>query len=194
MRKLKVIEHISLDGVIQVGADKDGDYSYGDWSAPYRSPEGLAMILPEWGERFDLVIGRRTYDMWSGFWPKAPKSPMADRLNAATKYVVTHRPDSLEWGPFEGIGPDLVEGVRAIKVEGRPGPDRLGQLDADSIAARTWARGRDASAGQSCTPGQRKTSFRGRNSATRICAREHEGFADRHCSSTVTRPLVLCRT
>jgi hypothetical protein len=56
---------------------------------------------------------------FSGFWPKAPKSPMADRLNAATKHVVTHRPESLEWGPFEGIGPDLVEGVRRIKAKDR---------------------------------------------------------------------------
>jgi dihydrofolate reductase len=123
MRKLKLIEHISLDGVIQAGDDKDGDFSYGDWSAPYRSPVGLAMVLPEWGERFDLLIGRRTYDLWSSFWPNAPKSPMADRLNAATKYVVTHRPESLKWGPFEGVGPDLVEAVRTIKA--KDGPDLI---------------------------------------------------------------------
>jgi dihydrofolate reductase len=42
---------------------------------------------------------------------------MADRLNAATKYVVTHRPESLEWGPFEGIGPDIADGVRGIKAK-----------------------------------------------------------------------------
>ena len=123
MRKLKLIEHISMDGVIQAGQDKDGDFPYGDWSAPYRTPAGLAMVLPEWGERFDLLLGRRTYDSWSGFWPTAPKSPMADRLNGATKYVVTHRPESLAWGPFEGVGPDLVEGVRAIKVT--DGPDLI---------------------------------------------------------------------
>ena len=46
------------------------------------------------GERFDLLLGRRTYDIWSGFWPKAPSSPMADGLNAATKYVATHRAES----------------------------------------------------------------------------------------------------
>jgi dihydrofolate reductase len=115
MRKLKLIEHISLDGVIQAGADKDGDFPYGDWSAPYRSPAGLAIVLAIYGESFDLLLGRRTYDLWSGFWPKAAKGPMADRLNAATKYVVTHRPESLQWGPFEGIGLNFVDGVRAIK-------------------------------------------------------------------------------
>jgi dihydrofolate reductase len=52
------------------------------------------------GERFDLLLGRRTYDIWSGFWPKAPGSPIGDRLNAATKYIATHRPESLAWGPW----------------------------------------------------------------------------------------------
>ena len=119
MRKLKLIEHISLDGVIQAsgGPGEDGDFPYGDWTAPYRTPEGLATTLSLYGGNFDLLLGRRTYDLWSGFWPKAPKSPMADRLNAAAKYVVTHRPESLQWGPFEGIGPDLVDGVRAIKAK-----------------------------------------------------------------------------
>jgi dihydrofolate reductase len=123
MRKLKLVEHISLDGVIQLsdGPGKDAEFPYGDWTAPYRSPAGLAMLLEHYGEQFDLVLGRRTYDLWSGFWPKAPQSPMADRLRAARKYVVTHRPESLDWGPFEGIGPDIVDGVRRIKAE--DGPD-----------------------------------------------------------------------
>lgn len=116
MRKLRIFEHISLDGVIQHSADHDG-FPYSNWSAPYRSPEGLEKLLAMYGERFDLLLGRRTYDLWTGYWPKAPQSPMADRLNAATKYVVTHRPESLEWGPVEGIGPDLVEGVREIKAK-----------------------------------------------------------------------------
>jgi dihydrofolate reductase len=120
MRKLKIIEHISLDGVIQHSADDD-DFPYGDWSAPYRTPEGRDATLAAHGERFDLLLGRRTYDGWSSFWPKAPSSPMSDRLNAATKYVVTHRPDSLAWGPCEGLGPDIVEGIRGIKSQ--DGPD-----------------------------------------------------------------------
>ena len=95
MRKLKLIEHISLDGVIQ--ASGEDDFPYSDWTAPYRTPAGLATILAAHGESFDLLLGRRTYDIWSGFWPKAPKSPLADSLNAATKYVATHRPDSLAW-------------------------------------------------------------------------------------------------
>src|SRR5947209_3896970 len=91
MRKLKIIEHISLDGVIQHSAD-DNDFPYSDWTAPYRSPAGREAITAAHGESFDLLLGRRTYDIWSGFWPKAPRSPMADGLNAAKKYIATHRP------------------------------------------------------------------------------------------------------
>jgi dihydrofolate reductase len=122
MRKLRIFEHISLDGVIQATADEN-NFPYRDWSAPYRTPAGREMLLARYGEKFDLLLGRRTYDIWSGSWPKAPSSPMADRLNAAKKYVATHRPESLEWGPFEGIGPDIVEGVRRIKSQ--DGPDLL---------------------------------------------------------------------
>ena len=119
MRKLKIIEHISLDGVIQHSADDD-DFPYSDWSAPYRTPAGRDAMLAAYGGSFDLLLGRRTYDLWSGFWPKAPSSPMADCLNAATKYVATHRPESLEWGPCESLGTDIVEGIRRIKSQDGP--------------------------------------------------------------------------
>jgi dihydrofolate reductase len=119
MRKLKIFEHISLDSVIQNSAD-DGGFPYGDWTAPYRTPAGRDAVLAAYGERFDLLLGRRTYDLWSGFWPKAPSSPISDGLNAATKYIATHRPESLEWGPVEGLGPDIVEDTRRIKSQAGP--------------------------------------------------------------------------
>ena len=121
MRKLKIMEHISLDGVIQNSGEDN--FPYGDWTAPYRSPAGRDAVVAAQGTSFDLLLGRRTYDLWSGFWPKAPSSPMSDRLNAATKYVATHRPESLEWGPFEGLGPDMVEDIRRIKSHN--GPDLI---------------------------------------------------------------------
>ncbi len=124
MRKLRIFEHISLDGVIQASADEN-NFPYGDWSAPYRTPAGRDLVTAMYGDSFDLLLGRRTYDGFSVFWPKAPSSPMADRLNAATKYVVTDRPESLEWGPFEAVGPDIVrpdivEGVSPHQVAGWP--------------------------------------------------------------------------
>jgi dihydrofolate reductase len=119
MRKLKIIEHISLDGVIQHSADGD-DFPYSDWSAPYRTPAGRDAMLAEYGQRFDLLLGRYTYDIWSGFWPAAPSNPMGDAINAATKYVATHRPESLGWGPCEAVGPDFAQGVRRLKAQGGP--------------------------------------------------------------------------
>jgi dihydrofolate reductase len=119
MRKLKIIEHISLDGVVQApgGPTEDGDYPYGGWTVPHRDPAIGGAVLAEHAKPFDLLLGRRTYDIWAGHWPKAPSSPLADSLNAATKYVATHRPDSLAWGPAEGVGQDIVEGVRHIKAK-----------------------------------------------------------------------------
>jgi len=121
MRTLKIIEHVTLDGVVQ-NTPEDG-FPYGDWNAPYRSPEGRDAMLAAHGESFDLLIGRYTYDLWSTFWPKVPSNPMADRINAATKYVVTHRPEGLDWGPAEALGPDLAESVRRIKSA--DGPDLI---------------------------------------------------------------------
>ena len=138
MRTLKIIEHISLDGVIQTTNDDD-DFPYRDWTAPYRgSPAGRDAMLAAHGERFDLLLGRRTYDGWSGFWPKAPSSPMADRLNAATKYVATHRPDGFEWGPSAAVGPDLVEGISRVKSQ--DGPDLL-LLGSSSLTSMVLEQG-----------------------------------------------------
>jgi dihydrofolate reductase len=120
MRKLKICEHISLDGVIQQSADEN-NFPYSNWSMPWRSAAGRDALVATHGEKCDLLLGRRTYDAWTGYWPKAPASPMADRLNAATKYVATRRPDSLEWGPVEPVGPDLIDGIRRIRS--KEGPD-----------------------------------------------------------------------
>jgi dihydrofolate reductase len=122
MRHLKIIEHISLDGVIQNTADDDG-FPHPDWTASYRTPEGRDAMLAAHGETFDVLIGRRTYDLWAPFWPTLPGNPMADRLNAATKFVATHRPESLGWGPAEAVGPDIAEDVRRVKAQ--DGPDLI---------------------------------------------------------------------
>jgi dihydrofolate reductase len=90
------------------------------------------------GARFDLLLGRRTYDIWSNSWAKAASSPMADALDAATKHVATHRPESLEWGPFQVVGPDLVEDVRRLKSQ--EGPD-LVVWGSSTIASPLLERG-----------------------------------------------------
>jgi dihydrofolate reductase len=125
MRKIRIMEHISLDGVIQApgGRDEDGDYAPGGWTAPYRSAAGGEAVAEAQGSSFDLLLGRRTYDIFASYWPKASGGPLADGLNAATKYVATHRPDSLGWGPVKDLGADIMEGVRALKS--KDGPDLI---------------------------------------------------------------------
>src|SRR4051812_34130514 len=119
MRKIKIFEHTSLDGIIEQGEG----YAHGAWTTPYRSPAGLQAVMEAHGTSIDLLLGRRTYDLWSGYWPKAGNTPMANILNAATKYIATHRPESLAWGPVKDLGADIVESVRGLKSKG--GPDLI---------------------------------------------------------------------
>lgn len=114
MRKIRIFEHISLDGVIE----HEGDYTYGAWTVPYRSPAGAAMLFEAYGPDFDLLLGRRTYDIFSNYWPGAGDFPMANAINAATKYIATHRPDSLQWGPVQDLGADVTATIRDLKSTG----------------------------------------------------------------------------
>jgi len=118
MRKIRIFEHISLDGVIE-----HDEPPHGAWTAPYRNPAGREAVVEAQGTGFDLLLGRRTYDMWAGYWPKAGNSPIANGINAATKYVATHRPESLGWGPVGNLGTDVIEAIRGVKSN--DGPDLL---------------------------------------------------------------------
>jgi dihydrofolate reductase len=72
MRKIRIIEHISLDGVIQSpgGRDEDGDYAHGGWAMSYSDTAKGEAIAAAQGTNFDLLLGRRTYDIFAGYWPK----------------------------------------------------------------------------------------------------------------------------
>lgn len=125
MRQVRIFEHISLDGVIQHGGGRnvDADFPYGDWTTPYRSPAGAEALAQAYGKHFDFVLGRRTYDIWAGYWPTVKGGPFAGGMNAATKYVATNRREGLAWGPVETLGADIAEGVRRLRSE--DGPDLL---------------------------------------------------------------------
>lgn len=124
MRKIRIIEHITLDGVIQgfggPEEDRDGGYAHGGWAVPLSDPAIGEAIEAAQGDRFDLLLGRHTYDIFTRYWPDL-KDPMADKLNAARKFVATHRPDSLEWGPVESLGTDIARGIGTLKAS--EGPD-----------------------------------------------------------------------
>lgn len=119
MRKIRIFEHISLDGVIE----HDGDYEYGAWTTAYRSAAGAALLFEAYGPNFDLLLGRTTYDIFSEFWPNAGDFPMANAINAATKYIATHSAKSLSWGPVEGLGTDVLQAITALKATA--GPDLI---------------------------------------------------------------------
>jgi len=127
VRRIRIIEHVSLDGVIQApggpGEDPGGGFEHGGWIVPHADPAVGQAIVAAHGTGFDLLLGRRTYDIWSGYWPRIRNNAMADSFNAARKYVATHRPESLGWGPAEGLGADVVEGIRGITS--RSGPDLI---------------------------------------------------------------------
>lgn len=117
MRKIRIMAHISLDGVISPsGLGEDSDYAHGGWTAPYRTETGAQAVAEAQGASFDLLLGRRTYDIWADFWPKMTSGPFAKGLNTATKYVATHRPESLGWGPVGELGKDIIAGVRRVKA------------------------------------------------------------------------------
>jgi dihydrofolate reductase len=121
MRKIRIFEHTSLDGVICPPGDSD--FAKGGWMSHYRTPTGAASLAERQGKNFDLLLGRLTYDQWAGCWPNVKDGQFADGLNAATKYVATHRPESLEWGPVGDLGADIMEGIRGLKSS--DGPDLI---------------------------------------------------------------------
>jgi dihydrofolate reductase len=118
MRRIKIMEHISIDGVIE-----HDDYEYGAWTAAYRSPAGMEAIIEATGNGYDLLLGRHTYDMWAAYWPKNGNTPIGIEVNEATKFVVTHRPESLAWGPIGDLGTDVLEGI--VNVKATDGPDLI---------------------------------------------------------------------
>ena len=126
MRRITICEHITLDGVVQSpGApdeDRDGGFPHGGWSPPFADPAvGAAVAGIHDGPR-DLLLGRRTYDIWSAHWPHAA-GPFAARFNDAVKHVGTHHPESLAWGPAQGLGDDVADGVRRLRAG--DGPDLI---------------------------------------------------------------------
>ncbi len=126
MRTVRIIEHISLDGVIQAPGgpeeDRDARFDFGGWAFPFHDDEAGAAIDRAQGQGFDLLLGRKTYDIFAGYWPRQA-GPMADSLNGARKLVATHRPESLDWGPAESLGADIAAGVARVKAG--DGPDLI---------------------------------------------------------------------
>jgi dihydrofolate reductase len=124
MRELIATTFLTLDGVMQApggpGEDEDAGFAYGGWSATLwddRMGEVMGGIM---GKPFDLVLGRKTYDIFAGFWPNAPDDAGGKPLNDATKYVASRGRPELTWNPSVLIEGDVAEGVARIKAEDGP--------------------------------------------------------------------------
>ncbi|HYM86635.1 MAG TPA: dihydrofolate reductase family protein [Pseudoxanthomonas sp.] len=131
MGKLIVAVMASLDGVIQApgGPDEDrsGGFAHGGWVWPYAgADEAMDGVF---SRPFALVLGRRTYDIFAGYWPRvpsdAPHGNIADAFNGATKHVATHHPATLHWQNSHALGIDVVAALRELKRG--DGPDLVTQ-------------------------------------------------------------------
>jgi dihydrofolate reductase len=125
MRKIIAITQVTLDGVMQSPGGPEEDptngFTYGGWSQPHRVDDVLDQALGETiaGE-FDLLLGRRTYEIFAAYWPTQGGYPLADAFNKATKYVVTHSLDRFDWENSKPIDGDVVDEVRRLKASDGP--------------------------------------------------------------------------
>ena len=124
MRKIIALNHVTLDGVIQSGGgpqeDPSGGFTQGGWTIPFRSKDGGQAVLETMAQPFDLLLGRRTYEIWAAYWPSADH-PIANVFNKVAKYVVTKSLNTLDWANSHPLGGDVVDEIRRLKAS--DGPD-----------------------------------------------------------------------
>ncbi len=140
MRQINATVFLSLDGVMQGpgGPEEDptGGFEYGGWTVPYWDDVLAKAMSDAFADPFELLLGRRTYDVFAAHWPRVPtertaegfdagQAEVARTFNAVTKHVVTRTPATLTWSNSRWIGPDVPLAVRELKRS--QGPDLLVQ-------------------------------------------------------------------
>ena len=123
MRKIVVLEHISLDGVIQApgGPDEDtsGGFAYGGWISPHSDAVLGTALRKQMNSPFDLLLGRTTFEIWEPYWPQ--HADAWPTVNTATKYVASNTRTSSGWQPSVFLNGNVAEKVAEIKQQ--QGPD-----------------------------------------------------------------------
>ena len=123
MRKLIVLSFITLDGVMQApggpGEDDSGGFKYGGWSVGYFDDFLGNVMTEQMGHPFDLLLGRKTYDIFAGYWPQV-KDETGVGINRAKKYVVSHRPVNLDWKTTVPINGDVAGKIKQLKKDDGP--------------------------------------------------------------------------
>jgi dihydrofolate reductase len=119
VRKLIVSTFLTLDGVMQApgGPEEDdsGGFALGGWSVNYWDEQMRQVMTEAMSAPFDLVLGRRTYEIFAAYWPHAPEEAGSKPLNDATKYVASRSRPTLEWGPLVLIEGDAADGIAELK-------------------------------------------------------------------------------
>ena len=119
MRKLIVSTFLTLDGIMQApggpGEDDDAGFALGGWSVNYWDDKMNQVMAEAMSVPFDLLLGRKTYDIFAAYWPNAPEEAGGKPLNDATKYVASRSQPALAWSPSVQIEGDAAEGIAAIK-------------------------------------------------------------------------------
>jgi dihydrofolate reductase len=123
MRELVVLTFMTLDGVMQAPGgpeeDQESDFNHGGWSVGYWDDELDKAMDESMAPPFDLVLGRKTYEIFAAFWPHTD-APGAEELNSATKHVASKTLTELEWENSKLIEGDVPESIRALKAEDGP--------------------------------------------------------------------------
>ncbi len=114
---------LTLDGVMQApGGSKEDEaegFKYGGWTAPFSDKAMEPILQKELSVPFDLLLGRKTYDLWKTYWPKQ-KGMVGDPFNRCTKYVVASKDPGLSWKESVLISGDVVAKLKALKKEDGP--------------------------------------------------------------------------
>ena len=123
MRKVVALEFMTLDGVIQAGGgpeeDTSGGFAHGGWAAPLADDVLGDVMKDQMSKPFDLLLGRKTFDIWAPYWPHHAAAWPA--VNTATKYVASNTLNSTDWQPTVFLSGNIADKVRNLKQQ--PGPN-----------------------------------------------------------------------
>ena len=124
MRKIIAITHVTLDGVMQGPGGPEEDprngFTHGGWAMPFVDEAAKQVIGEIIAGEFDMLLGRRTYQIFAAYWPNQGDNPIAKAFNKATKYVVTRTLDQLDWKTSRRISGDVVDELRRLKASHGP--------------------------------------------------------------------------
>ncbi|MFN2519709.1 MAG: dihydrofolate reductase family protein [Candidatus Limnocylindria bacterium] len=124
MRKLSVQTFLTLDGVMQgpggPGEDDSGGFTHGGWSVKYWDDQMGQVMTESMSRAFDMLLGRRTYEIFAAHWPRVTDDPTADVLNGAKKHVASTTLDKVEWQNSTLLKGDVGQAVGKLKEESGP--------------------------------------------------------------------------